>query len=49
MSSAIFTNKREVTKYKQYLRKQYKKNLVIHQTNNPNEVVYTIPFKEMIR
>jgi hypothetical protein len=46
MSSAIFLSKKGATKYKQYLRKTYKTNLVIHRTKRDNEVSYTIPFPE---
>lgn len=45
MPSGIFTSKKEAQEYKRYLRKTYKKNLVIHHSEKDNEVIYTIPFE----
>ena len=49
MSSAIFTTKEKANKYRSYLKRIYKSNIQFLTSEHENEVVYNIPFPELVK
>lgn len=48
MSSYICDNKKEAMEYRRYLKRTFKTNIVFTETDRDNEVVYIIPFPELL-